>query len=766
MKKILALGLAFNNFNLRGVTRLTLAPLLVVLVHASALGAEDERLAQRSSSPAVDEAITRTVQENLVLDNRVSSNQIDVQTGEGIVTVSGTVDNLLIKEVVMDIARSVAGVRNVQDDVELRASRLNDEQIRARVLMELAGDPKADAFDMQVQVNQGVVTLTGTADGWPQRHWAEQIAKGVPGVRGIENGLSVQASASRSPREIAAQIERRIGADDQLDKPRVQVRAQNGRVTLRGVVEDISAKNRVVRDAWVAGVQDVDATGLKIARRSVSPGRPFADVQAPADSESPSDRSREGQSGLSDQQITEAVSEALRRDRSIPARQIQVETRDGTVDLSGRVSTLLQRDRAVDLANAVRSVAGVENWIEVDAPDRSDRQLQLELEQTVREDPAIESSEIRVDVGDGAVTLRGAVQSWQEWQAAETAARGIRGVRQVKNELAVWPASTRPDTQIIADIRNRLRHDARLADNDVKVEVRDGHVTLSGSVGSQLEKAMAIAGAEVMNVRSINAGDLHVIPSRAARQWSDEAGPPPDSEIRQGIVRLIRNHPLVSPSNISVQVQDRVVTMTGTVDDARAKWEAGREAMRVAGVDKVQNFIRVKPQALSQSQDGELEHVVQQTLNQDPYVDGDDISVRVRDGQVTLQGEVDSTFERLEAAAAVRQVQGVAEVRNDLRVIRDTEGYTTWPFQDLNPGDDTAEYQPSSTMSDSELQSSIRKSLASHPLLQDNDVQVRVEDGLATLTGTVDSREEWSDAGQLVRDVGAPRVQNRLEVNP
>lgn len=234
-----------------------------MLLHAPGLAAsaEAQRFEQRAPSREVDEAITRTVRENLVLDNRIPSHQIDVRTRDGVVTLSGTVNNLLIKKAVKDIARSVVGVRQVEDNVELRTGRFGDHQVRAQVLMELAGDPRADAFDMRVDVDSGVVTLAGTADDWPQRHWAEQIAKCIEGVRRVENGLSVQAvTMAKSARDIAAQIEYRIADDDQLGRPGVDVRVRNGRVTLLGVVEKVPPRT-----------ESCAMPGSKVCRRWTQP---------------------------------------------------------------------------------------------------------------------------------------------------------------------------------------------------------------------------------------------------------------------------------------------------------------------------------------------------------------------------------------------------------------------------------------------------------------------------------------------------------------
>jgi osmotically-inducible protein OsmY len=495
----------------------------------------------------------------------------------------------------------------------------------------------------------------------------------------------------------------------------------------------------------------------------------------------------QGAEALTDSQMERAVRQALRRDRAVRSSAIDLEVRDGIVHLSGTTPTLYARDRAIGLANAVRDVRGVEGAIELEQGRRSDPLLEEQLSQDLADNPVTAHLKIQPDVHEGVVTLTGQVRSWQQWREAEDTARRVRGVRGVENDITVRRVSTRPDTEIAADVRASLRNDARLADNQLEVKVRRGHVTIRGHVGSELEKGMAIADATVLNVRSVNADELEVVPSRAARlfPYEDLAS---DQEIRQAILRLIRQHPWLSPSELSVSVQNRVATLSGEVDDIGSKWAAEQEARRVAGVREVRNRLRVESEfqdsarsradrrqarlLASESdeapiaEDQELAAIVQRALARDPYVFGHDIVADAHGGTVTLEGNVDSTFERLEAEQVATMIPGVEAVQNNLRVLPDQEGYRTWPFYDLNPKPGTAEYRPGSSVSDTELEDRIQGRLTSSPQLLDNSVRVRVISGQARLEGIVDSLHERTIASRIARASGAHQVINLLDVRP
>ena len=77
----------------------------------------------------------------------------------------------------------------------------NDERIRKNVTERMADDTDLDATDIEVGVRNGAVTLSGSVDSLWDKRRAEDIAKSIPGVRGINNKLRASMASQTTPIE-------------------------------------------------------------------------------------------------------------------------------------------------------------------------------------------------------------------------------------------------------------------------------------------------------------------------------------------------------------------------------------------------------------------------------------------------------------------------------------------------------------------------------------------------------------------------------------
>jgi len=87
----------------------------------------------------------------------------------------------------------------------------NDEHIRKNVTERLADDTDLDASDIEVGVENGAVTLSGSVDSLWDKRRAEDIVKSVPGVRGVNNKLRASMASQTTPIE---DLGLRIGMED------------------------------------------------------------------------------------------------------------------------------------------------------------------------------------------------------------------------------------------------------------------------------------------------------------------------------------------------------------------------------------------------------------------------------------------------------------------------------------------------------------------------------------------------------------------------
>ena len=120
-----------------------------------------------------------------------------------------------------------------------------------------------------------------------------------------------------------------------------------------------------------------------------------------------------------------------------------------------------------------------------------------------------------------------------------------------------------------------------------------------------------------------------------------------DIDIQQDVLEELRWDPQVKPTEVGVEVDDGVVTLTGTVDNYMKKWAAERAALRVAGVRAVANDVTVKTGATRT--DTDIAKAVADALESNILVPKNRIKVTVKNGWVTLEGDVDWRFEREEA---------------------------------------------------------------------------------------------------------------------
>lgn len=125
-----------------------------------------------------DPEITDVVEEELFFDDAVLSNPIDVETSDGIVTLTGATGNILAKERAATLAETVSGVRSVINRIEVKpAAPPTGEDLADAVSEALLADPAADSYEVNATANdRGEVTLAGTVDSWQERQLTESVA--------------------------------------------------------------------------------------------------------------------------------------------------------------------------------------------------------------------------------------------------------------------------------------------------------------------------------------------------------------------------------------------------------------------------------------------------------------------------------------------------------------------------------------------------------------------------------------------------------------
>src|SRR6202045_5288428 len=125
------------------------------------------------------------------------------------------------------------------------------------------------------------------------------------------------------------------------------------------------------------------------------------------------------------------------------------------------------------------------------APVRTDAAIRESVLSELKWDPKISSPDIAVAVKDGVVTLSGYVSSYWEKDAAEKAVKRVYGVKGIANDIEVKLMSTRTDPEIARDAVHELESHISIPADKIKVTVKNGWVTVEGTVDWQFQKTLA-----------------------------------------------------------------------------------------------------------------------------------------------------------------------------------------------------------------------------------------------------------------------------------
>jgi osmotically-inducible protein OsmY len=212
-----------------------------------------------------------------------------------------------------------------------------DEELRTDVLCELECDSRIRASEIGVQVDRGVVTLTGNIDSWGKKLAAEEDAHRVAGVLDVANDIQIRVPGSApNDTDIAKAVRNALEWDVFVPNDQIKSTVSQGTVTLTGKVDSLRAS----LDAESA-VRNLN--GVRRVHNEIEVAKGFDAAQ-----------------------VREAVQQALERVAAAEARQISVEVGDGTVRLSGTVHSWADRDAAIRAASAAPGVRKVEPDLMVD----------------------------------------------------------------------------------------------------------------------------------------------------------------------------------------------------------------------------------------------------------------------------------------------------------------------------------------------------------------------------------------------------------------
>ena len=329
-----------------------------------------------------------------------------------------------------------------------------------KVQAKFFADANVKGRDINVDTNNGIVTLRGAVDNDAERQQALALARAVDGVVRVDDQLTLMAATTAEvptattgtslPAEagaawITTKIQAQYFADPGLKPWNIDVTTTGrGHVTLQGEVDTTGDREKALQIA--KNTDGVTAVDDELRVHGETPGTPATGTTgAPAPAP--------GKPTDPDGWITAKIQSKYFLDEDVKGREIDVSTSNGVVTLRGTVDNDMQHHEAVAIARNTDGVNDVQDYVQVRPAESAmpmtaagtsmqpvtmpDAWITTKVQSKYFIDPAVKSLAVNVDTNDGVVTLTGEVATPNDRKAAEDVARQTRGVKRVLNNIKV-----------------------------------------------------------------------------------------------------------------------------------------------------------------------------------------------------------------------------------------------------------------------------------------------------------------------------------------
>ncbi len=386
-------------------TKLATAGLLIGALLFPVVGYTAEKApAGRSDQPVEDTVITTTIKALFIKDKEVSFRNIEVKTVNGVVHLSGIAKSKQESDKAVSMARDVKGVQSVKNDIQVSAK------------------PIASAREQMSDKDRPATT----------RRSDQPVDDSV----------------------ITTKVKSLFVKDKYVRARNIEVKTVNGVVELSGTARSAQESSRAASIARkVKGVKSVKNDLQVSAKPTASAREKMSDKDRPA-------TTRRSDHPVDDSVITTTLKTRFVKDKQVRARNIEVKTVNGVVELSGTAGSKQEASRAASIARNVNGVKSVKNDIQVLAkPTAADREKMSDKDRpatTRRSDQPVADSvittkikalfvkdkevsfrNIEVKTVNGVVHLSGIAKSKQESDKAVSMARDVTGVNSVRNDIRV-----------------------------------------------------------------------------------------------------------------------------------------------------------------------------------------------------------------------------------------------------------------------------------------------------------------------------------------
>jgi osmotically-inducible protein OsmY len=213
-----------------------------------------------------------------------------------------------------------------------------------------------------------------------------------------------------------------------------------------------------------------------------------------------------------------------------------------------------------------------------------------------------------------------------------------------------------------------------------------------------------------------------------------------DTELQKDVMSELKYDPSVKVSDIGVLAKNGTVTLNGYATSYSEKWEAVHATKRVAGVKAIADDIEIQLPASYHRTDTDIAAAAINQIEWSTTIPNGTVQATVRDGWITLDGEVEWWYQKNAAGSLVKQMAGVKGVTNSISISPKVTKY--------------------------EVETDIKSAFKRSAMLDAQHIRVETSGNNVILHGQVRNYSEYDEAERVAwSEAGVSSVDNRLEVD-
>ncbi|MDX9981578.1 MAG: BON domain-containing protein [Lentisphaeria bacterium] len=235
----------------------SMAPVMIAAAAALFVSSVSLRAAE------IDDRIEASFKESYVYQTWLKDDAIKADAKDGVVSLTGTVADESHKVLAEETVANLAGVTRVDSELQTTAEATAenaDEWIGRKVKVALLFHRNVSVRKTEVEVKDGIVTLTGEASSLAQKELTTEYANDVEGVKAVKNEMTVAATPEPAERtagekiddaSVTAQVKMVLHTHRSTSAVKTKVETRNGEVTLTGIAKnaaEISLVSKLVAD--------------------------------------------------------------------------------------------------------------------------------------------------------------------------------------------------------------------------------------------------------------------------------------------------------------------------------------------------------------------------------------------------------------------------------------------------------------------------------------------------------------------------------------